>query len=43
MYAKVSNLFNKLWCEQTQALWGKPGQYYAQPERTLLIGTQIKF
>lgn len=43
LYVKVSNLFNKLWCEQTQALWGKPGQYYAQPERTFLIGTQIKF
>jgi vitamin B12 transporter len=43
MYVKVSNIFNKYWAEQTQALWGQPGQYYAQPERTFLIGTQIKF
>lgn len=43
VYAKVENIFNKLWGEQTQAIWGNPGEFYTQPRRNMTIGMQYKF
>lgn len=43
VYVKGENIFDKLWCEQTQALWGEAGQYYSQPGRNFTVGMQYKF
>lgn len=44
VYAKIENIFNKLWAEQTNAIWfGKPGDFYTMPRRNLTLGVQYKF
>lgn len=45
VYAKVENIFNKLWAEQTNVIHygGNPGEFYTQPRRNITIGMQYKF
>lgn len=44
VYMKVENIFNKLWAEATDVMWGYgPDAFYAQPKRNLLVGMQYKF
>lgn len=45
VYAKVENIFNKLWAEHSYVLdyYGGPGAYMSQPRRNLTLGVQYKF
>lgn len=43
-YMKVDNIFDKLWAEHTDVIWGGgPGSWYSQPGRALTMGMQLKF
>lgn len=42
-YFKVNNVFNKLWGEHTQAIWGKEGQFYTMPGRNYTVGIEYSF
>lgn len=43
-YTKVNNLFDKLYAEHTDAIHiGKPGDWYAMPGRSIIVGMQLKF
>ncbi len=44
-YAKVDNLFDKLYAEHTNVIHqgGQPGSWYAMPGRAFTMGMQLKF
>lgn len=46
LFAKVNNLFDKFYAEHTNCLpgWGgNPGDWYAMPGRTILVGMEYSF
>lgn len=43
-YLKVDNIFNKLWAEHTDVIWGGGADsWYAMPGRSFMIGMQYTF
>ena len=43
-YLKVDNIFNKLWAEHTDVIWGGGAHsWYAMPGRSFMIGMQYTF
>lgn len=43
-YLKVDNIFNKLWAEHTDVLWGGGADsWYAMPGRSFMMGMQYTF
>ncbi len=43
-YVKVDNIFNKLWAEHTDVIWGGGADsWYAMPGRSFIVGMQYTF
>ena len=43
-YVKVDNIFNKLWAEHTDVIWGGGADsWYAMPGRSFVVGMQYTF
>lgn len=43
-YVKVDNIFNKLWAEHTNVIWGGGADsWYAMPGRSFIVGMQYTF
>ena len=43
-YVKVENIFNKLWAEHTDVIWGGGADsWYAMPGRSFIVGMQYTF
>ena len=43
-YLKVDNIFNKLWAEHTDVIWGGGADtWYAMPGRALTLGMKLRF
>ncbi len=43
-YAKIENIFDKLWAEHTNVIHGgEPDSWYAMPGRGIVLGMQLKF
>ena len=43
-YFKVDNIFNKLWAEHTDVIWGGgEDSWYAMPGRSFVVGMQYTF
>lgn len=43
-YARVDNVFDKLWAEHTNVIWGgAPGTWYSMPGRSFTIGVKGTF
>jgi vitamin B12 transporter len=42
-FLKINNLFDKFYAEHTNVAWGKPGEWYAMPGRTILVGMEYSF
>lgn len=45
VFAKVNNLFNQEYAEQTNAIWwgSKPGDWYGMPGRNFVVGMEYEF
>lgn len=45
VFAKVNNLFNQEYAEQTNAIWwgSKPGDWYGMPGRNFAVGMEYEF
>ena len=44
IYAKVENLFDKLYAEHTDVIWGGgSGNWYSMPGRSFVVGMQYTF
>ena len=43
VYARIDNIFNKLWAEHTNVPYGAAGDWYSMPGRTFTIGLKATF
>lgn len=43
IFAKVNNLLDKFYAENSNVAWGAPGQWYAAPGRNILMGVEYSF
>ena len=43
IFAKVNNLFDKFYAEQSNVAWGAEGQWYTAPGRNFIMGVEYSF
>ena len=43
VFAKVNNLLDKFYAENSNVAWGAPGQWYAAPGRNFIMGVEYSF